>query len=83
MFRGSQQRWECVLEHIEKMDTLIALANSQGDSVPDRTRVAYIIGSLQKAHHKNYEKDLEEAERGNYTLPWLIQRLSIQPQIWQ
>jgi hypothetical protein len=65
-----------VLEHIEKMDTLIALANSQGASVSDRTRVAYIIGSLQKAHHKDYEKDLEEAERGNYTLPWLIQRLS-------
>jgi hypothetical protein len=38
--------------------------------------VAYIIGSLQKAHNKDYEKDLEEAERGNYTLPWLIQRLS-------
>jgi hypothetical protein len=29
-----------VLEHIEKMDTLIALANSQGASVPERTRVA-------------------------------------------
>ncbi len=43
-------RWEPtkmgVLEHIENMDTLIALANSQGASVPDRTRVAYIIGSL-------------------------------------
>ncbi len=67
-----------VLEHIEKMDTLIALANSQGASVADRTRVAY----LQKAHNKDYEKDLEEAERGNYTLPWLIQRLSRTAKIW-
>ncbi len=33
-----------VLEHI---DTLIALANSQGASMSDRTRVAYIIGSAE------------------------------------
>ncbi len=65
-----------VLEHIEKLDTLIALASSQGAIVNERSRVAYIIGSLQKARQKDFEKDLEEAERGNHTLPWLIQRLS-------
>jgi hypothetical protein len=65
-----------VLEHIEKLDTLIALANSQGANIVDRTRVAYIISSLQKAKAKEFKKDLEEAERGNFTLPWLINRLS-------
>ncbi len=65
-----------VLEHIEKLDTLIALASSQGASVNERARVAYIINSLQKVRQKEFEKDLEEAERGNHTLPWLIQRLS-------
>ncbi len=65
-----------VLEHIEKLDTLIALANSQGANVAERTRVAYIISSLQKAKAKEFEKDLEEAERGNFTLAWLINRLS-------
>jgi hypothetical protein len=65
-----------VLEHIEKLDTLIALATSQGTPVGERSRVAYIISSLQKAKQKEFEKDLEEAERGNHTLPWLIQRLS-------
>ena len=65
-----------VLEHIEKLDTLIALANSQGAGVVERTRVAYIISSLQKAKAKEFEKDLEEAERGNHTLPWLITRLA-------
>jgi hypothetical protein len=65
-----------VLEHIEKLDTLIALATSQGAPVGERSRMAYIISSLQKAKQKEFEKDLEEAERGNHTLPWLIQRLS-------
>ncbi len=58
------------------MDTLIALANNQGAGINDNTRTAYIISSLQKGNCKTYEKDLEEAERGNHTLQWLIQRLA-------
>jgi hypothetical protein len=46
-----------VLEHIEKLDTLIALATSQGTPVGERSRVAYIISSLQKAKQKEFEKD--------------------------
>jgi hypothetical protein len=65
-----------VLEHVEKMDTLIALANNQGAGINDNTRTAYINGSLQKGNCKTYEKDLEEAKRGNRTLQWLFQRLA-------
>jgi hypothetical protein len=66
-----------ILEHIEKIDSMITLCSDLGHTIDEKSRCAYIIASLQRAHAPQYVKDLEEAERGQHTLPcWLISRLS-------
>jgi hypothetical protein len=65
-----------ILEHIEKVDSMITLCSDLGHSIDEKSRCANIIASLQRAHAPQYVKDLEEAERQQHTLPWLIARLS-------
>ncbi len=65
-----------ILEHIEKIDSMITLCSDLGHTIDEKSRCVYIIASLQRAHAPQYAKDLEEAERGQHTLPWLISRLS-------
>ncbi len=65
-----------ILEHIEKIDSMITLCSDLGHTIDEKSRCAYIIASLQRAHAPQYAKDLEEAERGQHTLSWLISRLS-------
>jgi hypothetical protein len=64
------------IEFIEKMDTLITMCINQGHAIGDKQRVAYIVKAMQHTRRPEYRKDLEEAERHEHTLPWLINRLS-------
>jgi hypothetical protein len=65
------------LEFIESTNRVFELFDSQSEQpMAERTKLAYLVKALQRGRSPLYAKDLEQAERDQHNLGWLLARLT-------
>eukprot|EP01034_Spumella_vulgaris_P034976 gene34976-43131_t len=64
------------LEFIEKIEVLLAMYESQGNTMRPQTHDAMIFGAFGRAENPEFKEDIGEAQKKGKTLQWLVDRLS-------